>query len=170
MSGYPKLMRVLAIDPGYDRIGVAVLEKNLTGQEVVLFSTCITTPKTANVAERILIGSLQIKEIIANQKPTHLALESLFFNKNVKTAIGVAEARGAFRLVAQLANLKIVELNPQQIKVAMTGYGKSDKKAIYQMVNMMVLNPPQNALDDEYDAIAIGVTCLAHYNRDSKIP
>ncbi len=163
-------MRVLAIDPGYDRVGVAVLEQTEPDQETVLFSTCLTTAKNLTVSERIWQNCQVLKDIIAEHSPTHLAIETLFFNKNVKTASAVAEARGAYRLVAQQATLTIIELSPQTIKVAMTGYGKSDKKAIYQMVKLLVTNPPHTALDDEYDAIAIGVTCLAQYGKDSKIP
>ena len=74
----------------------------------------------------------------------------------------VAEARGIMLFLARLHNLEIHEYTPQEIKVAMTGHGGSDKKAVTDMVKRLVKNVPEKALDDEYDAIAIGVTCLAH--------
>ena len=107
-------MRVLSIDPGYDRVGVAILERTKTGKDLVLFSTCLTTTKDLLVAERIWLNCQSIANIITDHTPTHLAIETLFFNKNVKTASAVAEARGAYRLVAQQANLKIIELNPKK--------------------------------------------------------
>jgi crossover junction endodeoxyribonuclease RuvC len=153
-------MRVIAIDPGYDRIGVAVLEKSNTG-ETLVFSTCITTTKTATVPERIFELGLALEKILITYQPTTLALETLFFNKNISTGISVAEARGAILFLAQKHGCLVREFSPQEIKVATTGYGKSDKTAVIAMVKRLLKNVPEKALDDEYDAIATGLTCLA---------
>jgi crossover junction endodeoxyribonuclease RuvC len=91
----------------------------------------------------------------------------LFFNKNIKTAIAVAEVRGALIYLAKKHSLPIYEFGPQEIKVAVTGYGKSDKTAVFDMLKRLVPNLKTQALDDEYDAIATGITCLAHYGRSS---
>ena len=155
-------MRVIAIDPGYDRIGVAVLEKTTTG-EVLLFSTCITTTKTSSIPERIFELGTELEKIITTHQPSLLALETLFFNKNISTGIGVAEARGAILFIAQKNGCQVREFSPQEIKVATTGYGKSDKTAVIAMVKRLVKNVPEKALDDEYDAIATGITCLASH-------
>lgn len=155
-------MRVLAIDPGYDRIGVAVMEHD--GQkEHLLYSTCLETDRSASLAQRLQSIGVDISTLITKYNPTALAIESLFFNKNVKTAIGVAHARGVIMYLAQQASCIVYEFGPQEIKVAVTGYGKSDKQAVYEMVQRLVDNVPAKALDDEYDAIAIGITCLAHH-------
>jgi crossover junction endodeoxyribonuclease RuvC len=158
-------MRVIAIDPGYDRLGVAVLEYR-DGKECLLYSTCLLSEKQQSLPERIhFIGDAFLR-IIEEHSPDTLAVETLFFNKNVKTAIGVAEARGALIYIAKSAGCEIKEFSPQQIKTAVTGYGNSDKKAVIDMVCRLVKNAPIKALDDEYDAIAAGVACLATHGRN----
>lgn len=153
------IMRIIGIDPGYDRVGVAVLEKTATGENLV-FSTCITTTKTATLPERILELGLVLEEILTTYNPTALALETLFFNKNITTGIGVAEARGAILYIAQKHHCVVYEFSPQQIKVATTGYGNSDKTAVIAMVKRLIKNVPIKAFDDEYDAIATALTGL----------
>lgn len=154
-------MKVLAIDPGYDRIGLAILEKGLTG-EILHYSKCLETDRKKDFNERILeVGSF-VENTILKYQPDTLAIETLFFNQNIKTAIGVAEARGVIIYLAKKHNCQVYEFGPQEIKVATTGYGKSDKKAVIGMVKRLIKNVPDQALDDEYDAIAIGITCIAH--------
>ncbi len=158
-------MRVIAIDPGYDRLGVAVMEYQ-EGTERLLHSTCLLSDKQQTLPDRIhFIGDAFLR-IIEEYSPDTLAVETLFFNKNVKTAIGVAEARGALIYIGKSAGCEIKEFSPQQIKTAVTGYGNSDKKAVIDMVCRLVKGAPQNALDDEYDAIAAGVACLATFGRN----
>lgn len=154
-------MRILSIDPGYDRLGLAVLEKK-DGKDTLIFSTCIETDRKALMSKRLFAVGEGVRHAILEHSPTHLALEKLFFNKNIKTGIVVAEVRGIIRYLAEVHALELHEYGPQEIKVAMTGYGKSDKSAIIDMVKRLVVNAPSKALDDEYDAIAVGVTCLAH--------
>lgn len=161
-------MRVLSIDPGYDRVGVAVLEHTTTGEEL-LYSDCIITDKKDSLPDRILVVGKAVRDLIKKFTPDAIALETIFFNKNIKTAIGVAQARGAIVYIGRANNCKIYEFGPQEIKVAITGYGKSDKQAVFEMVKRLVSGAPEKALDDEYDAIAVGVTCLAHYRRNSTL-
>lgn len=158
-------MRVIAIDPGYDRLGVAVMEFQ-NGKECLLYSTCLESDKQQSLPDRIHFVGDALLRIVEEYSPDTMAVETLFFNKNVKTAIGVAEARGAFIYIAKSAGCQIYEFGPQEIKSAITGYGKSDKKAVIDMVLRLVKNAPTKALDDEYDAIAVGVTCLATYGRN----
>lgn len=158
-------MRVIAIDPGYDRLGVAVLESQ-NQKEVVLFSTCIETDRNNTVSERLHSIGILITQIIQDYQPDTMAIETLFFNKNIKTAITVAQARGMLIYIAAQAGCTIYEFGPQEIKVAVTGHGSSSKQAVQSMVQRLVANVPDNALDDEYDAIAVGVTCLAHHGRN----
>jgi crossover junction endodeoxyribonuclease RuvC len=157
-----KTMRVLAIDPGYDRLGIAVMEKR-ENKEVLLHSLCLQTNGTDNLPERFFNIGQKIEELIEEYEPNAVGIETLFFNKNIKTAIGVAQARGIIIYLAKKAGCTVYEFGPQEIKIAVTGYGKSDKTAVIDMVKRLVKDVPQNALDDEYDAIAVGITCLAHY-------
>ena len=155
-------MRVLAVDPGYDRLGVAVIEKQ-NNQEVLLYSNCIETDKQSELSERLHVVGTEFKKLLDEHQPQAVGIETLFFNKNVKTAIGVAQARGIIMFLAVDAGCKVYEFGPQEIKIAVTGYGKSDKNAVIDMVKRLVTNVPEKALDDEYDAIAVGVTTLAHH-------
>ena len=158
-------MKVLAIDPGYDRVGLAILEKSPSG-EILHYSKCLETDRSKDFNERILeVGSF-VEATILKHQPDTLAIETLFFNKNIKTAIGVAEARGAIIYLAKKYNCRVYEFGPQEIKIATTGYGKSDKKAVIDMVKRLLKNVPEQALDDEYDAIAVGITCLAQSGYD----
>ena len=150
--------RVLGVDPGFDRIGIAVLEKN-----EVLFSHCIETNRKAPHSERLLQIGNEISEVIKKWKPTDLAIENLFFNKSVTNAMKVAEARGVIIFEAACAKLKIFEYSPQAIKIAVTGYGKADKKQVEIMVKKLVKIEERKTkkLDDELDAIALCITHLA---------
>lgn len=157
-------MKVLAIDPGYDRLGVAVMEYQ-DGKEFLHFSTCVITNKTTPLSDRLVTVGDTISALIKEHSPDTVAIETLFFNKNITTAIGVAQARGIIIYLAKTAGCTLYEFGPQEIKVAVTGYGNSDKRAVYDMVTRLVPNVPTNAHDDEYDAIAVGITCLAQHGR-----
>lgn len=157
-------MKVMAIDPGYDRLGVAVLEHTASG-EALLYSTCIVTDRKMVLHDRLASIGDQIADLLKTHSPDSLAIETIFFNKNTTTVIGVAEVRGIIIYLATKAGCRIYEYGPQEVKVAITGYGKSDKTAVFSMVRRLIANAPVAALDDEYDAIAIGVTCLAQNGR-----
>ncbi len=153
-------MRILACDPGYDRLGVAVLERQ-DGVEQLLHSACITTSKTADFPDRLVEMGVGFAALLAKYAPTHVALETLYFSKNAKTAIAVAEARGVLLYLARRADCVIVEYTPQQVKVAVTGHGGSDKRQIAAMLPRLLSGVREGALDDEYDAIAVGLCALA---------
>lgn len=153
-------MRILAIDPGYDRLGIAVLEKQ-NGKEVVLFSACAVTDKKQPHHKRLAHIGREVKNAIAEWKPGALAIETLFLFSNQKTAMRVAEARGVILYESALAGLAVFEYTPLQIKIAVTGYGRSDKRQVTGMVKKLVALSSKKRLDDEYDALAIGLTCLA---------
>lgn len=151
-------IRILAIDPGYDRLGIAVLEGSAS-RPTLVWSDCLL-PDKGTAAERLAQVSCAVKDAIAVYSPDALAIETLFFNKNIKTAVGVAEARGAILSVAGLASLPVVEYSPQQVKSAVTGYGGADKAAVARMISKLLTLPPKKRLDDELDAIALGITAL----------
>ena len=157
-------MKVLAFDPGYDRLGVSVLEHQ-NGKEALLFSDCIVTDKESELSDRILYIGKEVQRLLSDHEPKLVAIETIFFNKNIKTAIGVAETRGVIVFLAKEAGCLLCEYGPQEIKVAVTGYGKSDKGAVIDMVKRLIPEAPKKALDDEYDAIAVGITALAHHRK-----
>ena len=157
-------MRVISVDPGYDRLGVAVMELE-DGKEKLIYSCCIETDKQQSFFERLEVLGRGFVSLLEKYSPDTLAIETIFFNKNLKTAIGVAQARGILIYLAQINNCVVYEFGPQEIKVAVTGYGKSDKAAVIDMTKRLIPTAPDTALDDEYDAIAVGITCLAHYGR-----
>ncbi|MEK7227649.1 MAG: crossover junction endodeoxyribonuclease RuvC [Patescibacteria group bacterium] len=150
--------RILAIDPGFDRVGVAILD-----EKGVLFSCCIETNRKLPHEERLLMIGKELGGIIKKWKPQDLAIENLFFNQNTTNALKVAEARGVILYEAALAGLEIYEYGPQAIKIAVTGYGKADKLQMGNMVKKLVSLPKTSSkrLDDELDAIAVGITHLA---------
>lgn len=153
-------MRVLAIDPGYDRLGVAVVEGD-PSHPTLLMSECVQPPKGAP-HERLAVVSRSVTDAIEKYAPDVLGIETLFFSLNKKTALGVAEARGAVLAAAGLAGLPVVECRPQDVKLAVTGHGSADKRAVAAMVPRLLHLPEnKNRLDDEFDAIAIGITSLA---------
>jgi crossover junction endodeoxyribonuclease RuvC len=153
-------MRVLAFDPGYDRLGAAVLEKE-GGTETLLYSTCLTSSKSDELPDRLHEIGAAVDALLREYAPDAIALETLFFNKNAKTVIGVAEVRGICLFLGKQRGCAVYEFSPPQIKVATTGYGKSDKAAVISMVKRLIRNAPGHAHDDEYDAIAVGLTALA---------
>lgn len=155
-------MKVLALDPGYDRLGVAILEQ-VNGKELLLHSECIITDRNTEIIDRLFYIGNAVSDLLVKYAPEAVAIETLFFNKNVKTALGVSQVRGIIMFLAKKAHCVVYEFGPQEIKVAVTGYGKSDKNAVIAMVKRLVHNAPKDAHDDEYDAIAVGITALAHH-------
>ena len=159
-------MKVLGVDPGFGRCGVAVLEKE-SGKESVLYSSCIETRATDLFPMRLSAVALGCASLIKKYKPETLALERLFFNSNQKTAMQVAEVRGAIIFVAASADLPVIEYTPGQVKVAVTGHGQADKEAVQRMLKSLLKIEKHIQHDDEYDAIAIALTHLACARRDS---
>jgi len=168
-------MRILGIDPGYERLGVAILEKkkkpfgHAQGKEKVIFSECFKTSSKSEFSDRLVLIGEEVRKIIKKYKPEILSIETLFLTTNQKTVMRVAEARGVVMYEAAQTGLKIFEATPLQIKVATTGYGRADKNQIIKMVKMLVeieknkIYPPdRRASDDELDAVAIALTAFAH--------
>lgn len=151
---------ILGIDPGYGRLGISILKKECS-LDTLIYSECFETSNKDSHHERLLSIGEKLDLIIEKYKPEILAIETLLFSKNTKTALLVAEARGVILLKGAFHKLDVREFNPNQIKLAVTGYGKSDKKQIINMVQKILKIKENNKLDDEYDAIAIALTCSA---------
>ncbi|MEK7614332.1 MAG: crossover junction endodeoxyribonuclease RuvC [Patescibacteria group bacterium] len=168
-------MRVLAIDPGFERLGIAVLERlpapsissrqagdKKMRKEVLIHSECFKTKSSLPFPERLSLLGNRLREIIKKFKPEALAVETLFFTTNQKTAMRVSEARGVIVYEAARTGLPVYEYTPLQIKIAVTGYGKATKEQVNSMVGKLIVIPKKISSDDEMDAIACGITCLAH--------
>ena len=156
-------MIILGIDPGYERLGISIIESGPKPR--LVFSETFKTSIKDEHSQRLSEIHKEIEKVIKKYKPKRLGIETLFFNKNVKTAIKVAEARGIILALSKKNGLEIREISPQQIKVAVTGYGNSDKKAIKKMVSVLIELPKNKKgnsvkLDDEIDAIAAGLSVL----------
>ena len=159
-------MKILGIDPGYERLGIAILEKlhevSPREKEKVIFSECFKTSAKLEFSERLKLIGEKVKKIIKKYKPEILAIETLFLNTNHKTVMNVPEVRGVVIYEASCAELKIFEASPPQIKIATTGYGKANKEQIIKMVKILVDIDNSKKSDDELDAIAIALTAFAH--------
>ena len=153
-------MKVLAIDPGYDRCGIAVLER-VNAKEHVLHSQCFITDRTQTFPLRLTSIGVEVERIFTIYKPELVALEALYWGTNQKTAMGVAEVRGMLIYLTGRAKLPLYEYTPLQVKSGVTGDGRSDKRQVTEMVRRLVKLPSGRRHDDEYDAIALGLTCLA---------
>ncbi len=155
---------ILGIDPGYGRVGIAVVEKTNKGEKLI-HSECFETDAKLPHPKRLLLIGEKIRETIEKYHPSKIAIETLLWSKNVKTAMQVAEARGVILLEAARNGILVCEYNPNQIKLAVTGYGKSDKKQVICMVEKLIkldcASAGQKRHDDEYDAIAAGLTAFA---------
>ncbi|MES2023469.1 MAG: crossover junction endodeoxyribonuclease RuvC [Patescibacteria group bacterium] len=162
-------MKILGIDPGFERLGVAVLESpsiqgyGKVNKNIVIYSECFKTSAKLEFSERLKLIGEEVRNVIKKYEPEVLAVETLFLTTNQKTVMHVAEARGVVIYEASCAGLKVFEASPPQIKIATTGYGKADKAQMIKMVKMLVDIDNSKKSDDEMDAIAIaltGLTCL----------
>lgn len=161
------VIRILGIDPGFDRLGVCILDKE-GNKETLVYSTCITTSKKDSFEKRLLVAGDALEVIIKQYSPSELAIETLFFTKNQKTIITVAEVRGICIYLAHKHGVKLFEYSPPQIKSAIAGYGKATKEDIAVMVPKILKQPLLiHTLDDEIDAIAIALTHSA--NRGNRL-
>lgn len=154
-------MRILGIDPGFDRLGVAVVEKERGERERVLFSTCITTSAKDTFPTRLLAVTKETEHIIKKWRPDAVAMETLIVTKNQKTAMRVAETRGALTYIAALSGLPVYSYAPSEIKLSAAGHGRADKKDVERMVRLLVSFPKEKVLDDEIDAVAVAIACFA---------
>lgn len=151
---------VLAVDPGYERLGLAVVRRIEKGEELVT-SLCARTPKELALPERISLLAKEVAALIETHRPDVLAMERIYFSRNSSTALGVAEVRGMLETLACQHGLPVFQYSPQEVKLAITGYGSANKRAVASMLPALISMSQGKRLDDELDAIAVGITCLA---------
>lgn len=150
-------MRILGIDPGTGILGFGVID--VQGHNTQLVDAgVIRTPVKEDDAIRLETIYEELTDIIASTKPTLMSVEKLFFAKNVTTAMTVAQARGVVLLCGRQAGLEIFEYTPLQIKMAVTGYGKAEKKQVQEMVRVLLKLKTVPQPDDCADALAAALT------------
>lgn len=153
-------MIILGIDPGLAIVGWGVVD--YTGNRfTTLGFGSIETPAGMETEQRLSLIFDGINQLIETYKPEHIAVEELFFNTNQTTGIRVAEARGVILMAAYRKGVRIFEYTPLQVKQAVVGYGRAEKKQVITMVTMLLGLPKPPRPDDTADALAIAV-CHAH--------
>lgn len=149
-------MKIIAIDPGFDKLGYSIFLKEKSTPEYIT-SGLIKTSKKDSPGDRLLDLHDKLKAVILENKPDTLSIERLFFSKNVTSAMGVSQSVGVVLLLAAQSKLDIIELTPNQIKEIITGYGNSDKKSVQKMLWLQLGREIKVKDDDESDAIACGL-------------
>lgn len=157
-------MRILGIDPGTGILGFGVIESSGKGLQLV-DAGVIRTLASTDDALRLATIYEELTDVITASKPTVMAVEKLFFAQNVTTAMTVSQARGVVLLCGFQAGLKIFDYTPLQIKQALTGYGRADKKQIQEMVRVLLQLKAVPKPDDCADALAAAIThtMTSHY-------
>lgn len=151
-----KKRRILGIDPGTAIVGFGVIDV-CDGDPVFVDCGCIRTDSKLPMPARLDLIARDLRKIIREYQPDEVAVEELFFFRNITTAISVGQARGVILQTAQAANLLIHEYTPLQVKQAVTGYGKADKKQVQEMVKTILKLGTVPKPDDAADALAVAI-------------
>lgn len=152
----PTSLRILGIDPGFDRIGFGIVDQ-IHGRVTWVFHDCVQTKKQDAFSVRLQQMRNALVSTIEQFHPNVAAVEKLFFQTNVKTAMDVSMARGVILLACADAGLPIVEMTPNQLKQGITGYGKADKSQVQEMVQRLLKLKEIPQPDDAADALAIAI-------------
>ena len=156
-------MRVLGIDPGSINTGYGIVDRGQNGSLVHICDGAISPGAGLPIAERLLKVSEGLREVIGEHKPDAVSIESVFFAKNVKSAITLGQARGAALLSAAQFGLPVFEYAPTAIKLAVTGYGQADKVQVQKMVALLLKSAESSKKADASDALAIAICHIHHY-------
>lgn len=151
-------MRILGIDPGTGILGFGVIDVDATRKLHFVDAGVIRTPVKQPDSERLFTIYDELQQLIKEHKPQVMSVEKLFFSQNVTTAMSVSQARGIVLLLGKQHNLELHEFTPQQIKQAVTGQGKADKKQVQEMVKMLLGLSEVPKPDDAADALAAAIT------------
>ncbi|MBI2053945.1 MAG: crossover junction endodeoxyribonuclease RuvC [Candidatus Staskawiczbacteria bacterium] len=163
-------MIIIGIDPGIEKIGYGIIEKHNLKKEdpEVLDYGCITTSRFLKKEERLKKISLDITRLLKKYKPGIMAVESLFFFKNLKTAISVSEAKGVILLAAASHKIPVQEFTPLQVKMTVVGYGRAEKKQVQEMVkkclNLKNFNKKEKDREKDDAADALGIALCVFFN------
>ncbi len=150
-------MRVLGIDPGLATTGIGLIEKNGRGACIALDWFVITTPPTLGLPERLMEIATDLEASIRKYAPDLVVIEKLFFSTNKKTAIDVAQARGAMVLTVARCSIPLIEATPLQLKSGITGDGRADKRQLQDMLMRILTLSSRPEPDDAADALALAL-------------
>ena len=159
---------VIGIDPGTAITGYGIVRELENGDLEWITHGVITTTREWEDPQRLLYINQELAAIIGKEKPDCCAVEKLFFQKNIKTAIGVGQGRGAALIAVAASNLPVSEYTPLEVKLAVVGYGNADKKQIQQMIKVLLKLPEVPKPDDAADALAIAI-CHSHTTRRDRM-
>jgi len=154
---------VLGIDPGTAMTGYGLVERTGSRLRAVDYG-CLETPAGMPLPERLLLIQDGLIDLVESHRPDLVAVERLFFNKNVQTAFAVGQARGVALLTAARYGLPVYEYGPHEVKLAVTGHGRAEKVQVQRMVQVVLGMATLPRPDDAADALAIAI-CLAHAHR-----
>ena len=157
-------MRIIGIDPGTGILGFGVIDVDKRGKATLVDAGVIRTPANQPDSDRLVTIYDELHEIITELKPTVMSVEKLFFAQNVTTAMSVSQARGVVLLCGKQHGMELYEYTPLQIKQAITGYGRADKKQIQEMVRVILSLDEAPKPDDCADALAAALTCAQSIN------
>ncbi|MBR2966614.1 MAG: crossover junction endodeoxyribonuclease RuvC [Clostridia bacterium] len=152
------MKRVIGFDPGFAIVGYGIIDYDGPSNKTVVDYGVINTPKEESFPTRLALIYQGICKLIEKYKPDDVAVEELFFNTNITTGINVAHARGVILLAAIHQCGRLYEYTPLQIKQAMTGYGRADKRQIQEMVRVYLGLASRPKPDDAADALAVALT------------
>ncbi len=153
-------MKILGIDPGFGRLGYAIIEIS-NGITKVIDCSCIETSPKLEYYKRLAFVAEKVETLIGKYKPDALAVEKIFFTNNQKTAFQIAEVRGILFYLATKAGVPCYEYTPLEVKMALCGYGKATKDQVQKMLKILLKLESLPKLDDATDAMAIGLTCAS---------
>ncbi len=153
-------MRIIGIDPGTASTGFGLLEQTGNRLHLLQYGVIRTSPDIP-ASQRLLQIYREVSELIARYRPEVMAVEELFFNKNSRTVLAVGQARGVVMLAAARENLPVEEYTPLQVKMAVVGYGRAEKRQVQEMVRVLLGLTRRPQPDDAADALAVAI-CHAH--------
>jgi crossover junction endodeoxyribonuclease RuvC len=157
-------MIVIGIDPGLARMGFGVLEVNHGEIRAVCYGCVETSAKEPCTSKRLVKIYNEVETLFEKYRPAHLSLEKLFFSRNITSALGVSEVRGIILLAAEQRNIPVTEYTPNQVKQAITGSGRADKRQMQEMIKRLLRLSEIPAPDDAADALSIAL-CHIHIMR-----
>jgi len=160
-------MRILGIDPGYATIGFGVVEAERAEVKMLTYGA-VTTPAGLPLSRRLYQIGTDMEELIGKVKPEVISIEELFFNTNITTGIAVAHARGVILYAAEKCGVPLFEYTPGQVKLAVTGYGKAEKRQVMDMTRRLLKLKAVPRPDDAADALALAL-CHAR-SSTSRLP
>jgi crossover junction endodeoxyribonuclease RuvC len=154
-----KRLRILGIDPGTSITGYGVVDEGPRGLSASVYG-CVTTPSGMTLPDRLKTIYADLSDIVDQQRPDGVAVEQIFFSKNVQTAFSVGQARGVILLLAAQRGIPVAEYTPPQVKLAIVGFGAATKEQMQIMVQRLLALSSLPTPDDAADALAIAICHL----------